>query len=124
MGGGVEDGDMDRSLIALLCLLAGPAFAQTNCPSVSDGARILPIAITGAPRPTWGGSYDLNTSYLWIAWQGTTDPNWMLTSVPQSLIVGHQTVAWASISRYPKAIMQQNSVCPLLAATNMPLLLQ
>ena len=113
-----------RYLAALLCLLAGPALAQTNCPTVSDGARILPIAITGAPRPTYGGSYDLNTSYLWIAWQGTTDPNWMLTSVPQSLIVGHQAVPWAAISRYPSALMQERSPCPLLTPGNSPLIAQ
>lgn len=115
---------MRGRLILTLCLLAGPAFAQTNCPSVSDGSRILPVTITGAPRPVYYGSYDLNTSYLWIAWQGTTDPNWMLTNVPQSLIVGHQTVAWAAISRYPSALMQQNSVCPLLAPPNNPLIAQ
>jgi hypothetical protein len=48
----------------------------------------------------------------------------MLTNVPQSLIVGHQTVAWAAISRYPSALMQQNSVCPLLAPPNNPLIAQ
>ena len=40
-----------RYLAALLCLLAGPALAQTNCPAVSDGSRILPVTITGAPMP-------------------------------------------------------------------------
>ena len=36
----------------------------------------------------------------------------MLTSVPQSLIVGHQTVPWAAISRYPSALMQERSRVP------------
>ena len=56
------------------------ATAHASCPSPSRERR----------GRRGGGSYDLNTSDLWIAWQtGTTDPNWMLTSVPQSLIVGH-----------------------------------
>ena len=110
-------------LPALLCLLACPALAQTtNCPSVSDGTRILPVTITGAPIPTYYGSYDLNTSYLFIAYQNKT--NDMLTNVPQSLIVGHQTVAWASIYRYPHAVMQEYSVCPLLAPPNNPIISQ
>ena len=103
-------------------LLTTPTLAQTNCPTVSDGARILPVTITGAPMPTYYGSYDLNTSYLFIAYQNQT--NQMLTGVPQSLIVGHSTVAWASISRYPSAVMQQRSPCPLLAPPNNPIIAQ
>lgn len=113
---------MIRSAI-ILCLLAAPVAAQTtNCPSVSDGSRILPVTITGAPLPTYYGSYDLNTSYLFIAYQNGT--NQMLTGVPQSLIVGHYTVPWASISRYPSAIMQERSPCPLLAPPNNPIIAQ
>lgn len=86
--------------------------AQTACPTVSDGQRILPVTITGAPQPTYFGSYDLNTGYLFITYQNKT--NQMLIGVPQSLIVGHQTVPWSSISRYPSAVMQEFSPCPLL----------
>lgn len=109
-----------RALI--LCLFVSPALAQTNCPTVSDGARILPVTIIGAPMPTYYGSYDLNTSYLFIAYQNKS--NQMLTNVPRNLIVGHQTVPWAAISRYPSAIMQERSPCPLLAPPNSPILAQ
>jgi len=112
-----------RLLVVIFCLLSLPVRAQTTpCPTVSDGARILPVTITGAPQPTYFGSYDLNTSYLFIAYQNKT--NQMLTNVPQSLIVGHQTVPWAAISRYPSALMQQSSPCPLLASSNLPILAQ
>lgn len=108
--------------IALLCLLATPALAVTNCPTVSDGSRILPVTITGAPQPAYFGSYDLNTSYLFVTYQNGT--NQMLVGVPQSLIVGHYTVPWAAISRYPSALMQERSPCPLLTPTNTPLIAQ
>ena len=109
-------------VLAALCLLAVPALAQTNCPTVSDGSRILPVTITGAPKPAYFGSYDLNTSYLFITYQNGT--NQMLIAVPQSLIVGHQTVPWAAISQYPSALMQERSPCPLLTPTNTPLIAQ
>jgi hypothetical protein len=112
-----------KPLFALL-LMTAPALAQTPCPSVSDGQRILPVAITGAPRPVFFGSYDLNTNYLFIAWQSPSNPNSMLVGVPQSVIVGHQTVPWTAISRYPSAVMQEKSPCPLLAPPNNPILAQ
>jgi hypothetical protein len=110
-------------LAIILCLLAGHVAAQTTpCPTVSDGSRILPVAITGAPKPVYFGSYDLNTGYLFITYQNQS--NQMLVGVPQSLIVGHQTVPWAAIYRYPSAIMQERSPCPLLAPPNSPIFAQ
>jgi hypothetical protein len=104
----------------LSCISA--AAQTTPCPTVSDGSRILPVTITGAPIPTYYGSFDLNTSYLFISYQNGTAE--MLTGIPQGLIVGHYTVPWAAIYRYPSALMQERSICPLLSATNTPLLAQ
>lgn len=107
----------DHAKVVMLTVLAtlaltSAALAQANCPTVSDGQRILPVTITAAPQPVFFGSYDLNTNYLFITYQNQT--NQMLVGVPQSLIVGHQTVPWTSISRYPSAVMQERSPCPLL----------
>lgn len=103
---------MIQIAFTILCLLTVSAMGQTPCPTVSDGTRILPVTITGTPQPVFFGSYDLNTSYLFITYQNQT--NQMLIGVPKTLIVGHQTVPWASISRYPSAVMQERSPCPLL----------
>jgi hypothetical protein len=107
----------------LFCLLSAPVAAQTTlCPTVSDGTSILPVSVTGSPQAAYFGSYDLKTNYLTITYQNGT--NKLLIGVPTSLIVGHQTVAWASISRYPSALMQERSPCPLLSSTNSPIIAQ
>lgn len=109
-------------LAILLCLMASPVLGQTNCPTVSDGMRILPVTVTGAPQPVFFGSYDLNTSYLTVTYQNQT--NQLFTRVPSSLIIGHQTVPWTSFSRNPSAVMQEKSPCPLLAPPNSPIIAQ
>lgn len=95
------------------------AHGATLCPSVSDNVSILMPTITGAPKPVDYAAYDLETSYLTIAYTNRTAQ--MLIGVPRSLITGHQTVPWAAISHYPSAIMQEKSTCPLLTQAGVPI---
>jgi hypothetical protein len=107
-----------RRIAALLGLLATPALANTPCPTVSNGVNILSVNIVGAPLPVTFAGLDLETNYLTVTFINRSSH--MFIGVPLGLVQGNQT-QWLTIARFPQAIMQEKSTCPLLAANNLPL---
>ena len=113
-----------RGFIAALVLLI-PSLARaqlTPCPTVSDQAQLITVIIVNAPYPVYGSYYDLKTSYLFIGF--TNKQSRMFTSVPRNVVQTSGPVQWASVYRYPSALMQEDSVCPLLADSGKPLIQQ
>lgn len=104
-----------RSLLALL--LAWPifAFADTPCPQVSTGVSILQVQILNPPLPVSFASYDLETSYLTLTYLDRTSR--MFIAVPRGLVQSGR-VQYANIAHFHQAVMQERSVCPLLAETH------
>lgn len=110
-------------LIGALALLVWPgaALADTPCPTVSDGVSILSVNIVNAPQPVSFSGLDLETNYLTVTF--TNRSSQLFENVPRSTVQGAQT-QWANISRFPTALMQENSTCPILTETGSPILVQ
>jgi hypothetical protein len=104
---------MTRAMLLLL-LLAGQAHAQTPCPGVSDNVSILSVNIVGAPKPVGFAGLDLETNYLTVSFYDRTAQ--MFIGVPRGLVQRFET-QWTALTRYPQAIMQERSTCPLLQET-------
>lgn len=108
-------------LAAALLLLSVPALGQTPCPSVSDNVSLLPVNIVNAPKPISYAALDLETDYLFISYSDRSGQ--MLIGVPRGMVQSGQ-VQWANLTRFPSAIMQERSTCPLLTQNNVPILVQ
>lgn len=112
-----------KFVIALILgLFAMPlvAMADTYCGSVSNNVSVLQPTITGSPKPISLATYDLNTHGLSVQYAGNRADYFV--GVPVQLIVGRFYVPWAAVSRYPTALVQDGSTCPVLASTGSPIL--
>lgn len=113
-----------KACIILFVLVFGlaPTIARsdTPCGGVSTVISVLNPTITGAPKPVKLATYDLNTKGLSIQYANNRAD--YLVGVPSQVIVGHATVPWASIARYPTALVQDRSTCPVLSSAGTPIL--
>lgn len=113
---------MKIAIILIVLIFCAPriALSDTPCPSVSDNLQTLNPSITGAPQLVKLATYYLNAKALSIQYANNR-ADW-LVGVPSQVIVGHATVPWVSIARYPTALVQDSSTCPILLSDGTPLL--
>ncbi len=100
-------------------LMSGRAWADTICPQAGNTIEALPVIVTGTVSGQ--GFYDPTTGGLIFQPAGQGNRALYFIGVPKTLIIGHQYLPWVTLSSFQQAIVQDQSTCPILLSSGMPL---